>query len=95
MTRLSSLGTEWQHVRYGLRVLRKNVGFTAVAVLTLALGIGANTAIFSVVQGVLLAPLPYTQPNGLVMIWENNPRFPRVWVSYRQFVGLLRPTSKS
>jgi len=69
-------------VRYCLRMLAKNPGFTAVAVLTLALGIGANTSIFSVVHGVLLAPLPYSEPDRLVMVWENNPRFQRVWVSY-------------
>ena len=72
-------------VRHGLRMLRKNHGFTAVAVLTLALGIGANTAIFSVVQGVMLAPLPYFQPDRLVAIWESHPGAPHVWISYPNF----------
>ncbi len=79
------MGTLIQDLRYGLRMLGKSPGFTAVAIITLALGIGANTAIFSVVEGVLLAPLPYFQPDRLVSIWESNPRFPHVWISYPNF----------
>ncbi len=73
------------NLRYGLRQLRWSPGFAAVAILTLALGIGANTAIFSLVQGVVWAPLPFREPDRLVVVWENNPRFPRVWVSYHNF----------
>jgi putative ABC transport system permease protein len=73
----STLETIWHDLRFGARQLKRNTSFTAVAVLTLALGIGANTAIFSVVSAVLIRPLPYSHPERIVFLW-GAPVFERV-----------------
>ncbi|MGC2280941.1 MAG: ABC transporter permease [Candidatus Acidiferrales bacterium] len=66
------MGTLWQDLRYGARMLRRNPGFAAVAILTLAIGIGANVVIFSLVNGVLLKPLPFPDSGRVVTIWETD-----------------------
>ena len=85
-----------QDTRYGLRMLRKNPGFTTIAVLTLALGIGANTAIFSVLHGIMLKPLPYSNPDQIVSIWQATPAsgFLRLGMSEPQYLE-LRNASQS
>jgi putative ABC transport system permease protein len=83
-----------QDIRFGLRMLRKNLGFTTIAVLTLALGIGANTSIFSVVYGVLLQPLPYRDAADLILLNETTPRVGTVSVSYPNFLDWRAETSQ-
>jgi predicted permease len=88
------LGILMQDLRFSLRTLARSPGFTAVAVLTLALGIGANTAMFSIVQGVILAPLPFPEANRLVFLWETRPGVRQLNVSYPNFQDWER-TSRS
>src|SRR5579859_369837 len=76
----------FEDIRFGLRLLRKNPGFTLVAMLTLALGIGANTAVFSLVYAVLLRPLPFKDPSSLIVLNETTPKVGTVSVSYPNFL---------
>jgi MacB-like periplasmic core domain len=89
----AALGWHWaetllRDVRFGLRILKKSPAFTAAAVITLALGIGANTALFALVRGILMHPLPVSAASRLVVIWDSNPgaRLSRVGPSGQDYL---------
>ena len=81
-----------QDLKYALRMLKKNPAFTAVAILTLAVGLGANSAIFSVLNSVLLRPLPYRQPDQLVRVYSEFPtmKLQKFWLSPPEMLDLQR-----
>jgi putative ABC transport system permease protein len=81
-----------QDLRFSVRRLRSRPGFTAIAVLTLALGIGANAAIFSLIRAILLEPLPYAEADRLVMVWQPGRESDQTWLSRREWVEYSRST---
>src|SRR5215510_7866041 len=87
--------TFWRDLRYGLRMLLRKPGFAIVSALTLAIGIGANTAIFSLVNGLLLRPLPYSDSERLVIIWTHSPgaNVAQDWPSPGQYAAVKSGTS--
>jgi len=91
------MDTLWQDFQFAVRMMRKNLGFTTAAVLCLMLGIGATTGIFTVVNAVLLEPLPYSHPEQLIRVYTEFPTFPngglhRFWTSGPEFLDLRRDT---
>src|SRR5262245_13440207 len=95
MWTLGWLDSTFRDLRYALRGLLRSPGFTVAAVLSLALGLGGSIAIFTVVDNVLLRPLPYRDPGALVMVWENNTRrnFPHNVVSPGNFLNWQQQNS--
>ena len=83
----SSFFEAWNDVRFAARSLRRRAGFTAIATLTLALGIGATTTLFGVVKQVLLRPLPYNNPESIAVVWSAWKGFDQTWLSYDEYEG--------